>query len=201
MINSSILKTGPKTKLFASLAMSIIAFMAIYNWAISPQTAYISAAQHYEQVAKNTEQKTAVLETTVKHKQAELAELQISFSKAKEAFFDSQSALEFLSNIESLATKAGCTVDSSNITALGPIKFEGAESSELIVVPKQAEIRLTGQYDCITEFIKQLSTNEKKVSLSNLDIKTTPDYMALTCIMCVTIYTIEDKEIRNDVKN
>ena len=199
MANKNMLQSGPKAKWFFSLAMVIITSMAVYNWAISPQTAYLNAAQHYERVAKNTEQKTEILKKGLKLRQIELAELQYSFTNAEKPFFDENSALEFFSNIESMASKAGCKVDSLSYMPPKEIKFKEVESDELTAMSRQMKISLTGQYDSITVFIKNLSDNEKKVFLSGVNIDTAPDFSTLTCSIYVTIYMIEDKETANNV--
>ena len=199
MANKSILRSGPRAKIYLSLAVVIITSMAVYNWAISPQTAYLDAAQHYERVARKTEQKTEILKRGLKRIQSELADVQYLFTNAGKPFFDKRSASEFFSNIESMASNAGCKVDSLSYMAPKEIEFKAVGSDELTTLSRKMQISLTGQYKSITEFIGKLSDNEKKVFLSDLNLETAPDFMTLTCSMYVTIYMIEDKETANNV--
>ena len=185
------LKTSSNTKLFASVAMVIIVSIAIYNWAISPQTAYIKAAQQYEKITKKTENKTMTLKKLTERKQQELEQLKIELAKAEKPFFDGSTALEFLSNIETLAAEAGCAVDSLNYMAPKIIEFKDDESSGLTVLVRRAEISLKGRYDNITEFIKQIGGNQKKVFISDLDMAINSDYTTLTCSMDITIYSLQ----------
>lgn len=191
MINNSSLKTGSRTKVFAPVAMAVIVSIAIYNWSISPQTAYVKAAQQYEQIAKDTEHKTLVLEKTINRKQQELEQLKIESAKIEEPFFDERAALGFLSNIEPLAAAAGCTVDSLNYVAPKIIESTEDASSGLIALVRRAEICLKGRYDNIKEFIRRIEDNDKKVFLSDLDIAVSRDYKTLTCSMDITIYSLE----------
>jgi Tfp pilus assembly protein PilO len=186
MVDNSMLKTGSGTKLFALVATVIMVSMAIYNWAISPQTRYIKAVQQCEIVAKNTEQKKLVLERTVKRKQQELEQLKVDLIEAEVPLFDGQTALALLTNIQLLAVEAGCAVDSLNYMSPEIIEFSG-----LIVLERRAEISLKGRYENITEFMKKIGGDEKKVFISDMDLAVSHDFMTMTCSMDITIYSLE----------
>ena len=62
MLNKSLGKSGPKPKFILLVAVAAITSVAVYNWVLSPQTAYLSAAQQYEQIAKDAGQRIKILE-------------------------------------------------------------------------------------------------------------------------------------------
>jgi Tfp pilus assembly protein PilO len=119
-----------------------------------------------------------------------LKQLKVELAKAEEPFFDGQTALGFLSNIQSLAVEAGCTVDSLNYMPPKIIEFAG-----LITLERRAEISLKGQYGDITQFIKQVGDNGKKVFLSDLNFALSEDYTTMICSMDITIYSLEGNKI------
>ena len=201
MINKSFDISETKSKIFVSLAVLIIVFIAIHNWVVSPQAAFLGAAQDYERVTKDTEHKIDILTRTIERLQGDVVRMKEFDAKKVACFFDIETGLRFLDNIESDATEFGCSVISLNYMLPKTIEIEGLYCDNLEVITKEAEIEVLGHYNNIKSFLERLNGNSDRVCVSNLKIETTDDFSAIKCNMKITIYIVEDKELISDVKN
>ena len=190
-----------RLRMLVALAVLIIVCIAIYNWVVSPQTAFLGAAQDYERVAKKTELKIDILTRTIKRMQGEVAQMKEFDAIAVDHFFDIDSGLQFLDNLESEATGSGCLIVSLNYMLPEAVEVQGLSCDELGVTSKKAEMEVVGSYSNIAGFLKRLNRHSDRVSVSDLEIAMTADYSAMRCNMEITVYIIEDKELINDVEN
>ena len=190
-----------RLRIFVFLAVVIIACIAIYNWVVSPQTAFLNAAQDYERVAKKTEHKIDVLTRVIKRMQGEVVQMEEFDETAVAHFFDIDLGLQFLDDLESEATGAGCSVVSLNYMLPEPVEVQGLSCDELEVISKNAEIEVIGNYSSVADLLGRLNVHSDRVSVTDLDFATTADFSAIRCTMKITVYIIEDKELINDVEN
>jgi Tfp pilus assembly protein PilO len=190
-----------RLRMLMALAVLIIVCIAIYNWVVSPQAAFVGAAQNYERVAKKTEHKIDVLTRAIKRMQCEVAWMEEFDTTAVAHFFDIDSGLQFLDNLEFEATESGCSIVSLNYMLPETVEVQGLSCDELEVTSKKAEMEVVGSYSNIAGFLKRLNRHSDRASISDLEIAMTSDYSAMRCTMEIKVYIIEDKELINDVEN
>ena len=177
-----------------AVSLAIIVTVALYNWSVSPQTNYLCAAQQYTKVADDAARKVTVLEKTIQRKQTELVTAKTELDRNKGRLFNFEQAENFLSGIQPLASELGCVIDSLTFSPAEYIKDDKAIAT-INIVERTADVRLTGQYAGISEFISRLTDNDRKVVVSDVDLRVTSDFSALNCDMNITVYLMEDKEI------
>ncbi len=61
MLTDKVIKSSSTSKIIVSVCFVAIVTLAAYNWIVSPQTAYLHAAQQYEMMVGNAGKKTAVI--------------------------------------------------------------------------------------------------------------------------------------------
>jgi hypothetical protein len=183
-----------------STAMLLISVLAMYNWFISPNTQYLSAAQKYRQIADKTEQQSRILYSNLGARRKETYNLSQQFETKKQNFFDVNEAKSFLSGIQSEAEKSGCLV--SNLKLSPPKDMSTKDNNSLEIYRYQIDMNLMGNYLNIVKFLNTLQNRPAKIWVETMNIglkNAAKDY--LDCDLTISIYTLKIKENISNVKN
>jgi Tfp pilus assembly protein PilO len=181
-------------------AILLIAFVAIYNWFISPQTRYLAAAQKYHETIDSREQTGKLLTAQLKLRQKKLDELTQKFESDKQVFFEVEDAKTFLTGIQSLAETSGCQITNLKLSPQKPIIVKDNESVD--INQYQVNMSLLGGYGNIVKFLNTLQNRPAKVWIDTINIsmkQASSGY--LNCNMTLSIYTLKVKENTDNVKN
>lgn len=191
MLNSNLMKSGPATKVIVGVSFISIVALAAYNWVISPQIAYLQAAEQYKVIIGGAGAKSTLILKNIDRKLIELDELQQDVSMLENSFFTLEKAREFFSDIEPVAVQHDCTVESSDF--MPPVLRKNEDVSDVTL--SRAKIVLSGSYKNITKFLEKIRDYPQRVVISNLLIERTDNPNGdLNCKINITVYVIEDKE-------
>ena len=200
MLPEKLAKSSPVSKVSkVFVAVSIVGIVAIaaYSRIVSPQTAYLHAAQQHEMMLRTAGKKAATIKKKIKTKTPQLAELRKEIGKIQDKFFTSEGGREFFLDIDPISIASDCNVD-WRFKDVKPTSDNKHDDSFFIAL-KRVEISLTGQYRNIIKFLTKLSSYSEHLSISNLSIKSIGfRKKELICKMTITIYLIENKEITTD---
>lgn len=191
MLNSNIIKSGPATKIIVGVSFISIVALATYNWVISPQIAYLQAAEQYKVIIGGAGAKSTIILKNIDRKLIELDKLQQDVSRLENSFFTLEKAREFFSDIEPVAVQHDCAVESSDF--MPSVSRKSGDVSDVTL--SRAKIVLSGNYKNITKFLEKIRDYPQRVVVSNLLIERTDKANGdLSCQIDITVYVIEDKE-------
>jgi len=178
------------------VALIVIATMAIYNWLIVPQTAYLAAAQQYKSIADNFKNRSKVIDRTVKAKEKKLEQLQQQFAEFENMLFSPREAAEFFGNLQVVSEEMGCTVYSLNIIINEPQSQDNQSENTSGIAANSAALSVLGVYGDIVALVQSLQGRGQKVWIDSVEMQPlNHDSTQLRCDITITIYTIQDKEI------
>jgi hypothetical protein len=177
-------------------ALVPIVMVAIYNWFVSPQLQYLSAAQNYEAAADRIEKTNKTIDLQIRAGRLRLDEISQQFKQKKQEFFDVDAARVFLGGIQSNAEKNQCVVDTLKFL---PERIADNGGS-IYVRQYQAVLAVTGQYSSIVKLLDSLQNRKQKVWIDSIGFHH-KDQMSglLACDLSLSIYTLKEKEIVSDV--
>ena len=200
MLTDKLIKSSPSSRIFISVATVAIISILTYGWIVSPQINYLHAAQRQKTMAHSTKQKIISVKNRVHKRKAKLVELQQEIAGIRDSFFTSKKAKEFFSDLELIASRCGCSINSLTFVSAQPIASKGQDQKDFSkVVLRRVEISLAGRYDGIIRFLEKLSSYPERVFIGSLLVKSSPNNAReLICTMAVTIYLVEDKETISD---
>ncbi len=198
MLTEKLFKSSPVSKVFIVVSIAGIVAIAAYNRIVSPQTAYLHAAQQHEVMLNTAGKKVAKIKKKIKTKITQLAVLRKEIGKIQDKFFTPGGGREFFLDLDPISIASDCNVDwrfKEDVKTTSDNKHDDSFSIAL----KYVEISLTGQYKNIIKFLTKLSSYSEHLSISNLSIKSIGfGKKELICKMTITIYLIENKEIMTD---
>lgn len=199
MLMDKIGKINTNTKIFASVSTIILVAIAMYNWAVSPQTSYLQAAQRYETMMSNAGEKTVVIKNGIDDKKKELEKLHEDIAATKDSFFTPKTSREFFSDIAPISSQSGCMIESLTFPPTSSIALNKDEEMDSGITEKKAALVFAGQYESIIKFLRKLSGYSQYIMIDNLVIESVRSgEKRLICHMTITIYLIEEKEIVTD---
>ncbi len=168
MLTDKIMKSNRAPRVFVSVSMIAIVAFGAYNWAISPQTSYLHAAQQYEKMMRNAGEKTEVIKEQIQLKKVELTKLRKEFDETESGFFTLRGAKEFFSDLEPISLQCKCTIDSYNYRPAQYISSDTEGGGHSSIIVKQVEISLTGRYENIIKFFTRLGGYSERIYISEL---------------------------------
>ncbi len=182
-------------------AILLIAFVAIYNWFISPQTKYLAAAQKYHNTIDTREQTGKLLTAQLKNRRKKLDEITQKFESDKQAFFEIEDAKTFLAGIQSLAETNGCQITNFKLSPPRAINIKDNDSID--INRYQVDMGILGGYGNIVKFLHTLQNKPQKVWIDTikLSMKQAATTGYLNCDITLSIYTLKVKENADNVKN
>ena len=203
MLMDKVGKINTNTKIFASVSTVMLVAIAMYNWAVSPQTSYLQAAQRYETMMSNAGEKTTVIKNGIDEKKKELERIYEEIAATKDSFFTLKTSREFFSDIEPISNQSGCMIESLTFASSSSVVLEKNEDEDKEtdsgITAKSAAIVFTGRYESIIKFLRKLSGYSQHIMIDNLVIESLRSgEKRLVCHMTMTIYLIEEKEIVTD---
>jgi len=199
MLMDKLGKTSPNTKIFISVSTIAIVAIAMYNWAISPQTSYLKAAQLYETMMSNASKKTVIIKNGIHAKKKELERLHQEIMATKDSFFNVKTSREFFSDIDPIASQSGCMIASLTFMSSSSVSAGEEKKVDSGITEKTAGLEFTGNYESIIKFLRRLSNYSQHIMIDNLVIESLGfGRKQLVCHMTITIYLIEEKELITD---
>jgi len=195
MLVDDIAKLNRSSRNAVSVALVIIAAIAMYNWTVTPHTTYLFAAQRYEASIDNVAEESKLIREKVKTKKKKLQELREEFAELQSILFTPDKATEFFSDLQPISEEAGCTVHSLNFVTGGPVLEGGESENPLGIVANSAMLSVVGIYGNVIKLVERLQARTQKVWIDSVRMEAiggNPDQ--LRCNMTITIYTIEDRE-------
>ncbi len=191
MLNNNITGSVPATKVFVAVSFVAIVAFAAYNWAISPQIAYLNAAEQYKSIVGGAGAKSTIIQKNIERKLVEIEKLQQDVSRLENSFFTFEKAREFFSDIEPVAVQHNCTIKSSDF--MPSVSKKSGDVSDVTL--SQAKIILSGNYKNIMKFLEKIRDYPQRIVVSNLLIERSNKINNdLNCQVSITVYVIEDKE-------
>ena len=199
MLMDKVGKTSPNTKIFISVSTIALIAMAMYNWAVSPQTSYLKAAQLHETMMSNAGKKTVVIKNGIDVKKKELERLHEEIVATKDSFFTVKTSREFFSDIDPIASQSGCMIESLTFPPTSSVTSDKDTEMDSGITEKRATLEFAGQYESIIKFLRRLSDYSQHIMIDGLVIESLRSgEKRLLCRMTITIYLIEEKEIETD---
>ncbi len=180
----------------ASVALIVIAALAMYKWMVTPYTVYLSAVKGYESTIDNIVKKNKDIDNKVKTKRKKLQELSEQSTQLQSILFTHDQAKEFFSDLQAISEQTDCSVNSLNfMTSKNNPKDEQSEYTSGIVI-KSAVLCVVGQYNDIARLIERLQTRTQKVWIDAVKVRTI-NYGSdrPRCDITITICEISDKDI------
>ena len=191
MLNNNITGSVPATKVFVAVSFVAIVAFAAYNWAISPQIAYLNAAEQYKSIVGGAGAKSTIIQKNIERKLVEIEKLQQDVSRLENSFFTFEKAREFFSDIEPVAVQHDCTVESSDFMPSVSKESDGVSNVTL----SRAKIMLSGNYKNIMKFLGKIRDYPQRIGISNLLIeRSDKNNNDLNCQINITVYVTGDKE-------
>jgi Tfp pilus assembly protein PilO len=198
MLKDKLIKSSQSSKIIVSVTIVAIVSVAAYNWAVSPLTTYLNAAQLHETVMGNAQERAEEVKIQIHTKQAELEKMEKEISDVQSGFFTVTRAKEFFLDLEPISAETGCDVELFEFVS----ENNGRRSKDKVdnghgITAKSAEISFTGGYENIINFLKRLGSCPERFSINQIVMEPVGDnqFTQLKCRMMVTIYMIQDKEI------
>jgi len=193
MIDISLKYPGWSKQNALAVTMLLISLVAIYNWFIAPHTQFLAAAQKYQEIMESTEKTGKILTSELTLRQKKLNELTQQYELRKQAFFDTDQAKSFLSNLQSVAEKSGCLVSNLKLTPARDVPVKNGNFVE--IRQYQTEIDLLGNYGNIVKFLNTIQNRNARVWVKSIDVgmkHAASGYLG--CNISFVIYTLKVKE-------
>lgn len=177
------------------LSVMILVGFSVFNWIISPQTAYLRAARLYESMLGDAGKMSTVIKGQMEAKRDEVSELQDEIARVQGRFFTAKHAAEFFLDLEPIAQQYSCNVDQLAFMSSESISYKSDEGEACDIVIKRSMISFKSAYSDVINFLAKLNSYTQRVAITDLTIES-DDMMdvQLHCRMTITIYLIKDKE-------
>ncbi len=185
------------TLVAAILAIFII---AMYNWFVMPQTRYLAAAQKYRDTVESMKKISIAMNRKQRISSGNLAKLVQQFELQKQDLFNAGQAKDFLASLQSVAEKSGCVVVNLKHSPVKEVAVKDNSSVGIHFYQNQVNMRFLGRYENIIGFLNTIQNRTTKVWIDSINLRMkdiTSSY--LTCDTTLSIYTLDIKEIQNNV--
>jgi vacuolar-type H+-ATPase subunit I/STV1 len=191
MLIDNLAKLGSSTRRATSAALIVIAAIAMYNWMVTPQAAYLSSAKGYESVMDKIAEQGKSIASRVEIKKKLLEKLRENSAQLKSVLFTSDQAEEFFSDLQVIAEQTGCAVHTINRIA----DKRNSENERLGVVTRSAELSVIGNYRDMVKLIERLQNRTEKVWIDQIGVQILDsDSDKARCGLTITICQIIDKD-------
>ena len=195
MLINNLTKVNRSSRRAVFAALVVIGAVAIYNWTVTPYTAFLLAAQRYELAAGKIAEEKKLVSNAVEVRKKKLQELLEQSTQLQNMLFTPDKARGFFSDLPITAQQSGC-----NVTSLNFIDRERSskdKQSDIVtdVVAKSLELSVLGAYENIIKLIEKLQTHTQNVWIDSVNMRTPDDGSdSPVCEITVTVYTIQKKE-------
>lgn len=201
MTIEKLLQTSNSSRLMAGISTVLILGLGIYNWAVSPQTNYLAAAQQYEEIMGDSKLKMLSIKKQIAE---ESKKKDILFSEVEEIrsrLFTAEDAAVFFSSLEDIAEQNGTSLVSFNYIKGASGKKQAASKRQVSVTPQSARLNIKGSFSGIRNFVKTLEECSQDITVidMNIDSRKTSSGNFLNCNIVVKILIIEEMENPSNV--
>lgn len=194
VLTEQIIKTSRLSRIMISVSTVFLVAFAAFNWAVSPQTAYLHASQQYSEINQTLQKKSLLLRKSVSIKKKKLETISQQIDELNADFFTPSQSYEFFSGLETLATQNGCYIELINSKPGNTGLADEFETGKVSFYPNSTSVRFVGGYGQIIELLKIITDGPKRLSLANLSITSSQGTQRLVCNIDITVYIREDKD-------
>lgn len=181
-------KLNKTSRYSISAALTFLAILAVYNWAISPHTKYLAATQKYQKALDEKIKTNKIISNNLKSRAIKLEKLNNELESLKKIAFSEKDAKKFWSVLKQFTENAGCSFDSISIFK------EKNQDENSAFVTESAALSITGNYNGITQIIKKITSYPKKTWIDSLQLQTVQQSSLLQCDITITIYKINKEQ-------
>ena len=190
MLINYIAKLSSPARNATSASLIFITAVAMYRWAITPHTGYLSSAKGYESTINNVIGQNKILAVQVETKRKKLKELSESSTQLQSTLFTGDQAKEFFSDLQVISEQEGCAVQSTHYVT----EKSKSGNENLGIESKSANISVVGIYQDIEKLIGRLQTRTQKVWIDSIRMRTLDENSdSIICDLTVTIFQIKEK--------
>ena len=199
MLIDTLAKSKRSSKVAVSIAFVTILAVAIYNWLVVPHATYLHAAEKYEFVVSDVAKQNTIIKSKNELKKKQLDEIRLNFNKVREKFFTADTAKEFFSDIEVIATQANCPINSINFLSNKSRRNSPDAQNSSFVIQKGVSVEFVCSYDNVINFFANLFNRPQLLSIRAMRIEPIyRDSSKLECEITFVVYIVKDKEILTD---
>jgi Tfp pilus assembly protein PilO len=189
MLIKNLAKLGNPARNATSASLIFIAAVAMYRWAITPQSGYLAAAKGYESVMNKVIEQNKITAVQVEARRKKLKELRESSTQLQSTLFTDDQAKEFFSDLQVISEQAGCAVQSTYFVA----EKSKSENEHLGIETKSANISVVGLYQDIERLIGRLQARTQKVWIDSIRMRTLDESSdSIICDLTITICQIKE---------
>lgn len=195
MLIEKLSKTSNSSRLMVGISTIVILAIGIYNWAVSPQTSYLQAAQQYEQIMGDSKKKAISIKIKIAADNKRQAKLTSELESIRSRFFTEDQSAQFFSSLKDSAQRNGASLLSFNYinNIISPNK-KSPSNALLTVESRTARLKIKGDYQSIRNFMDMLENQSEDISIleMNLSSETSNKDNLLSCSIVLKIYIIEE---------
>ncbi len=200
MLMEKFTKVSDTSRTIVALSIVAIIALAMYNWVVSPQTAYLAAAQQQDRLLTDSSNKYIEIENEIKTSEVEAAELQADINDMQAKFFSVSKCRDFFGSLEELLKQSNCTLASLIFEEDSSIAGQkDQQQGSLAVSAKSIRLHINGQYNDIKSFLKVLRACPEEIAIVDMTIATDDNNARiLTCNILLKVYILGNLEITNN---
>ncbi len=175
----------------------IILAIAVYNWAVTPQTGYLHAAKQYEQIMDDSKKKMMSMKTQIAVDNKKKVELTSEIEYIQNRIFTLDNAAQFFSSLKDIAQQNGASLLSFNyISNVTSSKKRLVPINAVAVETKTARLNIKGTYAGIRSFMNALEKYSEDIAILELNISSEMDNRdnMLNCDIILNIYILTETE-------
>ncbi|MBW8015213.1 MAG: hypothetical protein FVQ82_03430 [Planctomycetes bacterium] len=198
-LTETIMKSSQVSRVIISIAIVASVGLLTYSWAVSPQASYLHAAQQFETVSQDIENKVKIMGNTVRVQEVKLKKLQDKLKSSGSSFFSAAQATDFFAQLEIMSVTAGCNLESMVFATEKTTKLDKNKPKSTKITEKEVSVKILGTYGAIVGLTSAIKDYPLTVYLNDLLIRTTSSTTnKLSCSMNIKVYLTEDKELLLD---
>ena len=200
MLMEKFTKVSDTSRTIVALSIVAIIALAMYNWVVSPQTAYLAAAQQQDRLLTDSSNKYIEIENEIKTSEVEATERQADINDMQAKFFSVSKCRDFFGSLEELLKQSNCTLASLIFEEDSSIAGQkDQQQGSLAVSAKSIRLHINGQYNDIKSFLKVLRACPEEIAIVDMTIATDDNNARiLTCNILLKVYILGNLEITNN---
>lgn len=175
-----------------------IALVAVYRWTVAPQLTYLKAIESYRPVVEKASRQATSLAAAVQTRRRLLEQAQQELAQMTPQFFTPHQAEGLSSQIEAMASNAGCMVTGLFLEQSATRRKQVLDGP-IRITQLAAEVVIAGRYDAIIAFLQQVQKNGTKIYINSMTIEpTTTTADLLQCRLSIVTYIRQQEEVIYD---
>ncbi len=195
MLAETIMKSSKVSRGIISFSIVAIVGLVTYNWAVSPQISYVKAAQQYETLSQDMENKSRIMSNSIRIKNVKREKLHAEIESSSIRIFSIDQSDDFFAQLEKMTTTANCDLVSLVYNQEKIVSLDNENPDSAAVTEKNAQLKIDGQYGAIINFTAALKDHPFTVCVLDLRLgQENKDMGKLSCSMNLKVYITDDKE-------